>query len=170
MVKNRLALLGVGSFCSNIWKQSHFAALQIMYLLAVEQKKESSSMVPVLRKKCLVLAGVCAVALPILNIPSAMAEGGLGDDDDAETHRPADMHNLATKPPLPRAHKDFSKYRYKPEGDKVQEQPDANRLLFWTQDGKPDGYAQRRGSSIIYYNAQGQAIRIQHLTPEEMAD
>ncbi|WP_087635999.1 hypothetical protein [Acetobacter ascendens] len=147
-----------------------FRCCQIMYLQAVEQKKESSSMMPVLRKKWLVLAGVCAVALPVLNMPSAMAEEGLGDDDDAETHRPADMHKLATKPPLPRAHKDFSKYRYKPEGDKVQEQPDANRLLFWTQDGKPDGYAQRRGSSIIYYNAQGQAIRIQHLTPEEMAD
>ncbi|GAL97960.1 hypothetical protein AD948_00280 [Acetobacter senegalensis] len=97
----------------------------------------------------------------------------MADDDDGgdeEGHKGPDMHKLAAKPPLPRAHKDFSKFRYRPAGDKVQEQADANRLLFWTPDGKPDGYAQRRGSSIIYYNAQGQATRVQHLEPNELTD
>ncbi|KXV63588.1 hypothetical protein AD949_07040 [Acetobacter orleanensis] len=96
----------------------------------------------------------------------------VADDDDGgeESHKAPDMHHLASKPPLPRAHKDFSKFRYRPAGDKVLEQADANRLLFWTPDGKPDGYAERRGSSIIYYDAQGKAIRVQRLEASEMND
>lgn len=118
------------------------------------------------RKGCVLFAGFWAVALPVLVVSPALA-----DDDDGgeeEGHKGPDMHHLAAKPPLPRAHKDFSKFRYRPAGDKVQEQADANRLLFWTQDGKPDGYAERRGSSIIYYNAQGQAIRVQRLEASEL--
>ena len=88
--------------------------------------------------------------------------------EDPTAPNPAEMHKLATKPPLPRAHKDFSQYRFCPPGDRIQEQADINRLLFWTPDGRPDGYAQRRGGSIIYYNAQGQAIRVQHLTHAEL--
>ena len=93
---------------------------------------------------------------------------GLFDKSDADVINPALMHRLAEKPPLPRAHKDFSQYRFCPPGDKLQEQADSNRLLFWTPDGRPDGYAQRRGGSIIYYNAQGKAIRVQHLTSSEI--
>lgn len=120
------------------------------------------------RKGCVLFAGLWTVALPVLTVTPALAD----DDDDGgeECHKGPDMHHLAAKPPLPRAHKDFSKFRYRPAGDKVQEQADANRLLFWTQDGKPDGYAERRGSSIIYYNAQGQATRVQRLEASELED
>nr|WP_298796323.1 hypothetical protein [uncultured Acetobacter sp.] len=120
------------------------------------------------RKGCFLAAGLWAVALPVLTVSPALAD----DDDEGgeESHKGPDMHHLAAKPPLPRAHKDFSKFRYRPEGDKVQEQAEANRLLFWTQDGRPDGYAERRGSSIIYYNAQGQAIRVQRLEASELED
>lgn len=126
-------------------------------------------MLPILRKGRLVLAGLCVLALPPL-VSVAWAEDAPDKEADPDTPNPAAMRRLASKPPLPRAHKDFSKYRFCPPGDKIKEQPDSNRLLFWTQDGKPDGYAQRRGSSIIYYNAQGQAIRVQRLTAEELAD
>ncbi|GAN71604.1 hypothetical protein [Acetobacter syzygii] len=126
-------------------------------------------MVPVFRKKWTIMFGLCALALPLVAGVPAHAEGD-GDDDDSDAHRASSMHNLAGKLPLPRARKDFSKYHFTPPGDRVVEQPDTNRLLFWTKDGQPDGYAQRRGSSVIYYNAQGQAIRVQRLTPEEMAD
>lgn len=126
-------------------------------------------MVPVFRKKWTIMFGLCALALPLVAGVPAHAEGD-GDDDDSDAHRASSMHNLAGKLPLPRARKDFSKYHFTPPGDRVVKQPDTNRLLFWTKDGQPDGYAQRRGSSVIYYNAQGQAIRVQRLTPEEMAD
>lgn len=126
-------------------------------------------MVPVFRKKWTIMFGLCALALPLVAGVPAHAEGD-GDDDDSDAHRASSMHNLAGKLPLPRARKDFSKYHFTPPGDRVVEQPDTNRLLFWTKDGQPDGYAQRRGSSVIYYNAQGQAIRVQRLTPQELAD
>ncbi|GAN59919.1 hypothetical protein ACI01nite_01410 [Acetobacter cibinongensis] len=123
----------------------------------------------------LLLAGLSVASLSsFLTIHPAMAQdadaGGGGGDDDEEGHKGPDMHKLAKKPPLPRAHKDFSKFRYIPAGDKVVEEADKNRLFFWTKDGQPDGYAQRRGDSIIYYNAQGQAMRVQRLEPNELVD
>lgn len=130
-------------------------------------------MIPVLRKKWTIMFGLCATTLPFVTSVPVHAEGDLlggGEDDDSDAHRASSMHNLAGKLPLPRARKDFSKYHFTPPGDKIIEQPDTNRLLFWTKDGQPDGYAQRRGSSVIYYNAQGQAVRVQRLTAEEMAD
>ncbi|MFT8675803.1 MAG: hypothetical protein ABF990_06190 [Acetobacter sp.] len=118
-------------------------------------------------KMCKIVACLSALALPVMVSGPALAD----DDSDGEgMHTPAQMRKLADKPPLPRAQRDFAKYRFRPKGDKVMEQPENNRLLFWTQDGRPDGYAQRRGNSVIYYNAQGQATQIQRLTPAEMAD
>ena len=130
-------------------------------------------MMPVFRKKWKILFGLCALALPLMAGVPAHADGDPlngGDDDDTDAHRASSMHNLAGKLPLPRAHKDFSKYRFVPPGDRVVEQADTNRLLFWTKGGQPDGYAQRRGSSGIYYNAQGQAGRVQRLTAQELND
>lgn len=128
-------------------------------------------------KGCFLVMGLVALSAPIFATHPVMAAdedggggGGEGGDGDDEGHKGPDMHKLAAKPPLPRAHKDFSKFRYVPQGDKVKEQADANRLFFWTPDGKPDGYAQRRGDSIIYYDAQGKAIRVQRLQPGEMDD
>ncbi|WP_230975851.1 hypothetical protein [Acetobacter garciniae] len=129
-------------------------------------------MMPLRRKKpglkiWMALASLWVFALPVVSGNVAMAD----DDSDGEgVHTPSEMRRLAAKPPLPRAQRDFAKYKFRPPGDKVMEQPENNRLLFWTQDGKPDGYAQRRGSSVIYYNAQGQATQIQHLTAAEMAE
>ena len=130
-------------------------------------------MMPIFRKKWTIMFGLCTVALSLAAGVPARAEGDPlngGDDDDSDAHRASSMHNLAGKLPLPRARKDFSKYHFTPPGDRVVEQPETNRLLFWTKDGQPDGYAQRRGSSVIYYNAQGQAVRVQRLTAQEMAD
>ncbi|MFT8890327.1 MAG: hypothetical protein ABF888_00670 [Acetobacter papayae] len=124
-------------------------------------------MLPLFRGKWSILAGFGVLALCLAGA-SAHAEDDPGDDIDG--HSRPDMHKLAGKPPLPRAHKDFSKYKFTPPGDKVVEQADANRLLFWTPDGRPDGYAQRRGSSVIYYNAQGVAVRVQRLSAAEMQD
>lgn len=118
------------------------------------------------RKGCVLAVGLWAVALPVMSVTPALADEG----DDEEGSKGPDMHKLAAKPPLPKAHKDFSKFRFIPQGDRVQEQADSNRLLFWTPDGRPDGYAQRRGSGIIYYNAQGQVTRVQRLDAREMAD
>ena len=123
------------------------------------------------RKGCFLMMGFLALATPILAAyPVMAADDEGGGDGDEEGHKGPDMHKLAAKPPLPRAHKDFSKFRYVPQGDKIKEQADANRLFFWTPDGKPDGYAQRRGSNIIYYDAQGKAIRVQRLQPGELED
>lgn len=119
------------------------------------------------RKGFYLMAGFLALATPGVLAHPAMAQEADGDE---EGHKGPDMHKLAAKPPLPRAHKDFSKFRYVPEGDKVKEQADSNRLLFWTATGQPDGYAQRRGDSIIYYDAQGKAIRVQRLQPGELDD
>ena len=100
-------------------------------------------------KGCFLVMGFLALSAPIIAAHPVMADDDDGGGDE-EGHKGPDMHKLAAKPPLPRAHKDFSKFRYVPQGDKVKEQADANRLFFWTPDGKPDGYAQRRGDNIIY--------------------
>ncbi|OUJ11856.1 hypothetical protein [Acetobacter sp. DsW_063] len=103
-------------------------------------------------------------ALTLLVAPSFAS----AQDADPDEHKGPDMHQLAAHPSAPPVHKDYSHYLYRPHGDRVQEQPDLDRLLFWTPDGKPDGYAQRRGESVIYYDAAGRAIRVQRLAPEDL--
>ncbi|GBQ85359.1 hypothetical protein AA13595_1640 [Gluconacetobacter johannae DSM 13595] len=93
---------------------------------------------------------------------AAWATPALADDDE-EGSKTQSMHQLAAHPPIPSAHKDFSQFRYRPVGDKVVEQADANRLLFWTPQGTPDGYAERLGNAIVYYDRTGKAIRVQQL-------
>ncbi|NHN88413.1 hypothetical protein GOB81_07190 [Acetobacter sp. LMG 1627] len=105
------------------------------------------------------LAGVMTVGLSV----SAMAQ--MPSDDDGKKDGP-DMHTLASRFNAVRVKKDYD-YIHRPAGDKVIEQPDIDRLMFWTKDGQPDGYAQRRGDSVIYYNAGGQAVRVQRLAPGE---
>ena len=95
---------------------------------------------------------------------AALAAGGhadAGNEDPGEaSQRHASMHQLSKRPPLPRLHMDYSQYRYIPQGDKIKEQPDVNRLLFWTPTGEPDGYAEKRGTAILYYDRTGKAIRV----------
>ncbi|MCE2579726.1 hypothetical protein NO263_14500 [Gluconacetobacter entanii] len=108
------------------------------------------------------IAGCVAVGLlPVLlsSIPAMAQE----DEDDAEFKRHQSMHQLSRHPPLPRLHMDYSQYRFIPPGDKVKEQPDVNRLLFWTQHGTPDGYAERHGGAIVYYDSTGKAIRVDNV-------
>lgn len=83
-------------------------------------------------------AWLCAAFAPGL----AMAESGhtdAGNEDPGEaSQRHFSMHQLSKKPPLPRLHMDYGQYRYIPAGDRIKEQPDMNRLLFWTTSGEPD--------------------------------
>ncbi|MBB3884020.1 hypothetical protein [Acetobacter oeni] len=117
---------------------------------------------------------VCLMAGPALAQPGGGGGGGGGGDDgggggdgDGDEKSGPDMNAMASKFNATRVHKDFSYIRYRPAGDRVQVQPDLDRLLFWTKDGKPDGYAQRRGDSVIYYDSAGHASRVQHLEPGE---
>lgn len=86
----------------------------------------------------------------------------------AEPDKKPNLNQLYRTSNLPRAHLDFSMFHFVPKGDKIIEQPDQARLIFQTPTGAPDGYGQRRGTSIFYYDASGKAIRIQHLTDEEI--
>jgi len=101
----------------------------------------------------MVAAGFLGVAVP---------EARAGDDEP----KTVTTHQLAQASSLPKAHKDFSRFLYRPAGDKVVEQADANRLLFRTRDGVPDGYAERRGNAVVYYDRAGHATRVQPL-PED---
>lgn len=108
--------------------------------------------------------------LRILAVSLCLAATGapalaLAQEDD-EAKAPS-MHQLATRPPVPSAHKDFSQFHFRPAGDRVVEQSDANRLLFWTPQGTPDGYAERRGNAIFYYDRTGKPVRVQELPAEE---
>lgn len=98
---------------------------------------------------------------------SAWSADKLNPEEKSDSQVFSEMRTLS-KLPVPPAHKDFSIFRFRPAGDKAVEQSDRNRLMFWTKDGRPDGYAQRRGGAIIYYNAQGNATKVQKLTQEEM--
>lgn len=109
---------------------------------------------------------VCLMAGPVLAQPpggggDGGGGGGEGGDDDKSG---PDMHAMASRINATRVRKDYS-YISRPAGDRIQEQPDLDRLLFWSKDGKPDGYAQRRGDSVIYYDSAGRASRVQHLAP-----
>jgi hypothetical protein len=92
----------------------------------------------------------------------ALAAPALAADDEDAPKTPS-MHQLAKNPSMPSMHGDFSQFHYRPAGDRIIEQTDANRLLFWTQDGKPDGYAERRGNAILYYDRTGKAVRVQEM-------
>ncbi len=107
----------------------------------------------------------CLLNLPALAQPGG-GDGGGGDGGDGDEKTGPDMHAMASKFNSTRVRKDYS-YISRPAGDRVQEQPDMDRLLFWTKDGKPDGYAQRRGDSVIYYDSSGHPERVQHLAPGE---
>jgi len=108
------------------------------------------------------LALVLGVGTAVLatNSLQAYAQG----DDDPDAHK-LTMHQLSSASPLPKAHKNFSRFTYRPAGDKVVEQPEANRLMFWTKDGKPDGYAEQHGNSIFYHDSTGRVSRVQELDP-----
>jgi len=104
------------------------------------------------------LIGLTMMAVIFVAVPRARAD----DDDDAK--KPS-LHSLAQNSALPKAYKDFSQFLYRPSGDRVVEQPESDRLMFWTKTGQPDGYAQRRGDSIFYYDRTGRAVRVQQLPP-----
>lgn len=103
---------------------------------------------------------LAALSIALVCPTSLRAQGD--DEKKAPT-----LHELAHNANLPKAHADFSHFLYRPAGDKVVEQPDAERLLFRRPDGQPDGYAQRRGSAIIYYDRYGKVIRVQPIDASE---
>ena len=83
-----------------------------------------------------------------------------------------DLDSVVRKPmpgsSLPRMHADYSMFHFVPRGDEVTVQPEHDRLLFRKKSGQPDGYAERRGAAVVYYDASGKPIRIQRLTPDEL--
>nr|WP_240149185.1 MULTISPECIES: hypothetical protein [Asaia] len=99
----------------------------------------------------LCVLGAGAVLMPAL---------ATAQDDDDDKKKP-DMHQLARSSALPKAEADFSMFKYRPPGDKIVEQADAHRMLFKRPDGTPDGYAQRRGNAIIYYDRAGKVSHVQ---------
>lgn len=96
----------------------------------------------------------------VLSCPAAMAQE---DQDEAAFKRHQSLHELARHPPAPHLHMDYGQFRFIPPGDKIKEQPDVNRLLFWTQHGEPDGYAERHGGAIVYYDRTGKAVRVDNV-------
>lgn len=106
-----------------------------------------------LRRVLVCVFGAGVVLTPVL---------AAAQDDDDDKKKP-DMHQLARSSALPKAEADFSMFKYRPPGDKVIEQADANRILFKRPDGTPDGYAQRRGNAVIYYDRYGKVSHVQPL-------
>ena len=111
-----------------------------------------------MRQSMLYRSMFCALGIGVVMTPMLAAAQ---DDDDGK--KKPDMHQLARSSALPKAEADFSMFKYRPAGDKVTEQPDANRILFKRPDGTPDGYAQRRGNAIIYYDRYGKVSHVQPL-------
>lgn len=110
----------------------------------------------------LIVPVLAALAVSGVALGTAVAQGAGGEDGPKKPS----MHDLYRNSSLPKSHADFSHYRYRPPGDKVIEQPDAFRLLFQTKEGQPDGYAERRGTSVFYYDRYGKLQQIQPL-PED---
>lgn len=87
---------------------------------------------------------------------------------DEDEHK-LSMHQVYRSSSLPHAAADFSMFHFVPRGDKMVEEPEHGRLLFRTKGGQPDGFAERRGAAVVYYNRMGKAVRVQHLTEDELA-
>lgn len=103
-------------------------------------------------------------------MPFLMILGGLIFSEQAcadEAKKPS-LNQLYHSSNLPRTHIDYSMFHFVPHGDKTIPQPDQSRLLFQKPTGAPDGYGERRGTTIFYYDASGKAVRIQKLTEEEI--
>ncbi|QDH17139.1 hypothetical protein [Swingsia samuiensis] len=106
---------------------------------------------------------IFAIGMLVIAGRAFAQDAGGGDGDDAKK---PNMHELFRNSAVPKSHADFSRFKYRPIGDTVIEQPDAFRLLFRTPDGQPDGYAERRGMSVFYYDRHGNMTHIQPL-PED---
>ncbi|WP_245539134.1 hypothetical protein [Saccharibacter floricola] len=96
---------------------------------------------------------------------STIGAAWAADDDQ---HKQPSMHQLYRSSSLPHAAADFSMFHFVPRGDKMVEEPEHGRLLFRTKGGEPDGFAERRGGAIVYYDRRGKAARVQRLTPDEI--
>ena len=99
----------------------------------------------------------------------ALTGTAVAQDADGDGPKKPDMHELYRNFSLSRSHADFSRFTDRPPGDKVIEQPDAFRLLFRTRDGQPDGYAERRGNAVIYYDRYGKVTHVQPLPEDDTA-
>lgn len=108
-------------------------------------------------KKAGLLVGAGVMLVSVAGLAPAQA-----DDFNTVIRKPMPTSSL------PRMHADYSMFHFVPRGDEVTVQPERNRLLFRKKSGQPDGYAERRGAAIVYYDASGKPIRIQRLTPEEL--
>ncbi|MCX5620405.1 hypothetical protein [Bombella pollinis] len=93
---------------------------------------------------------------------------GLSYADDGADGLDSVVRKPMPKTSLPRVHADYSMFHFVPRGDEVTIQPEHGRLIFRKKSGVPDGYAERRGAAIVYYDSTGKAVRIQRLTPEEL--
>ncbi|MXV43610.1 hypothetical protein GS501_00765 [Saccharibacter sp. 17.LH.SD] len=91
--------------------------------------------------------------------------GGVWADDEPNK---LTMHQVYRSSSLPHTAADFSMFHFVPRGDKMVTEPEHGRLLFQTPDGRPDGYGERRGTAIVYYDRTGKAVRVQHLTQDEI--
>ncbi|CDG33541.1 MULTISPECIES: hypothetical protein [Acetobacteraceae] len=108
-------------------------------------------------KQAGLLAGTGMMLMGVAGLAPAQA-----DEADSVVRKPMPGSSL------PRVHADYSMFHFVPRGDEVTVQPERNRLLFRKKSGQPDGYGERRGAAIVYYDSSGKPVRIQRLTPEEL--
>ncbi|UMM64214.1 hypothetical protein [Aristophania vespae] len=114
---------------------------------------------PLIFKICAALLGVASFSLS--HVSFADSAPTFGDVKKKPT-----LDQLYRSSQLVHKYADFSMFHYVPKGDDVVEQPERSRLLFRTKHGSPDGYAERKGEVIFYYNAAGKLIRVQKLSGE----
>ncbi|QDH13461.1 hypothetical protein E3E12_03755 [Formicincola oecophyllae] len=107
-------------------------------------------------------------ALAAVMAMTALAPAAQADSLFADPSKGPTLNQLYKHSKLPHHYVDFSMFHYVPRGDRITVQPERDRLVFNKKTGEPDGYAERRGDAVIYYNPAGKAIRVQRLTPEEM--
>ncbi|QDH15235.1 hypothetical protein [Oecophyllibacter saccharovorans] len=119
------------------------------------------------------LALLCAVvgigSGMALHMQKAQAAPGPQTFGDRDAKKPPSMHQLFRSSQLPKTYADFSMFHFVPRGSIIVEQPERGRLIFRSRKtGQPNGYAELKGDSVLYYDPAGRPIRLQHLTPEEM--
>lgn len=115
------------------------------------------------------------LALGLLALTGAQTVRAADDDaapktfGEAEAKKAPSLHQLYKSSSLPRTYADFSMFHFVPRGAKIVEQPERGRLIFRDKvTGQPDGYAELKGDAVLYFDATGKPIRLQHLTAEEM--
>lgn len=107
-----------------------------------------------------VLPALISVLSGLIASTSSLAQDAPADD---ATPKVPSLHDQARDSKLPRAHADFSAFRFIPKGDEVIQRPDSKQLIFRRPDGTPDGYAQQRGTAIFYFDRFGNLTQVQRI-------